>query len=198
MRRVSRPHPYIAISFIAATAMMAACQAGEAPAPNRLAGADIALAADTIVVRNVVPRNTTLDTLLRDHGVEAETVGRVVAAMAGVFDPRQLRSLQPFLIERSTLGALRLFEYEIDADRILRVSTTVDTPALAAEVVPIPKRLVESTAAGVIDRESSSLFAAMKTAGETRRKRSASISYSNSRSTPRDDRSIRNGCSERS
>jgi murein DD-endopeptidase MepM/ murein hydrolase activator NlpD len=146
--------------------MMAACQSGEAPSPVRPTGTDIALAADTIVVRNVVPRNTTLDTLLRDHGVEAETVGRVVAAIAGVFDPRQLRSLQPFLIERSTLGALRLFEYEIDADRFLRVSTTVDAPALAAEVLPIPKRLVESTAAGVIDRESASLFAAMKTAGE--------------------------------
>jgi murein DD-endopeptidase MepM/ murein hydrolase activator NlpD len=167
MRSVSRPHPYIC-SFVAAAALMAACGSSEAPAPTpaKLAGIDIALAADTVVVRNVVPRNTTLDALLREHGVEAEMVGRIVASMAGVFDPRQLRSLQPFVIERSTLGSLRLFEYEIDADRFLRVSAADDAPAISAEVLPIPKTKVESTAAGVIDKESSSLFAAMKTAGE--------------------------------
>ena len=165
MRRVSRPHPYIG-SLIAVTALVAACQSSPPPVPAHRAGFDIPLAADTIVVRNVVPRNTTLDALLRDHGVEAEAVGRVVAAMTGVFDPRQLRSLQPFLIERSSLGALRLFEYEIDADRFLRVSPAASVSDLDAEVLPIPKTLVESTAAGVIDEESSSLFAAMKSAGE--------------------------------
>jgi murein DD-endopeptidase MepM/ murein hydrolase activator NlpD len=166
MRSVSRPHPYIAASFVAATALLTACQSAPTPEPPKLSGVDIALAADTVVVRNVVPRNATLDALLRDHGIEGETVARVAAAMTGVFDPRQLRSLQPFVIERSSLGALRLFEYEIDADRFLRVSTAAGAPDLAAEVVPIPKTMVESTAAGVIDEESSSLFAAMKTAGE--------------------------------
>src|SRR5688572_4502313 len=107
MGRVSRPHPYIC-SFVAAAAMMAACRSSDAPPPTpaKLTGIDIVLAPDTVVVRNVVPRNTTLDALLREHGVQAETVGHIVASMAGVFDPRQLRSLQPFLIERSTLGAL--------------------------------------------------------------------------------------------
>ena len=133
---------------------------------GRPAGFDTPLAAETVVVRDVVPRNTTLDALLRDHGVEPHAVGSVVAAMTGVFDPRQLRSLQPFLIERSTLGALRMFEYEIDADRFLRVSPATTALALEAEVLPIPKTLEESTAAGVIDEDSSSLFAAMKTAGE--------------------------------
>jgi murein DD-endopeptidase MepM/ murein hydrolase activator NlpD len=145
---------------------MTACGSDSTPAPAKSAGADIALAAETIVVRNVVPRNTTLDGLLREHGFEGDTVGRVVSAMTDVFDPRKLRSLQPFLIERSTVGALRLFEYEIDADHVLRVSAGSLTPALSAEVVEIPKTVVESTAAGVIDEQSSSLFAAMKTAGE--------------------------------
>ena len=166
MRRVSRPHPYSCSSLILVTALLSACQQSTTPPPARPSGVDTPLAAETIVVRDVVPRNTTLDALLRDHGVEAAAVGRVVAAMTGVFDPRQLRSLQPFLIERTTLGALRLFEYEIDADRFLRVSSAATAPDLDAEVLPIPKTLEESSAAGVIDEQSSSLFAAMKTAGE--------------------------------
>jgi len=166
MRRVMRAHPYICSALILVTALLSACQQSTTPPPPRPSGVDTLLAAETIVVRDVVPRNTTLDALLRDHGVEAAAVGRVVAAMTGVFDPRQLRSLQPFLIERTTLGALRLFEYEIDADRFLRVSSAATAPDLDAEVLPIPKTLEESSAAGVIDEGSSSLFAAMKTAGE--------------------------------
>jgi murein DD-endopeptidase MepM/ murein hydrolase activator NlpD len=129
--------------------------------------ADIRLAAETIVVKNVVPRNTTLDGLLREHGLEGETVRRVVGAMTGVFDPRQLRSLQPFMLERSALGALRLFEYEIDADRFLRISPTDHgADELGAEILPIPKTLRHAAVAGAIDGEASSLFAAMKTTGE--------------------------------
>jgi murein DD-endopeptidase MepM/ murein hydrolase activator NlpD len=166
MRRVSAPHPFIRSPLILVTALLSACQQSPTPPTARATGFDTRLAPETIAVRDVIPRNTTLDSLLRDHGVEAEAVGRVVAAMRGVFDPRQLRSLQPFLLERTTLGALRLFEYEIDADRFLRVSSAATTPDLDAEVLPIPKTLQESVASGVIDEESSSLFAAMKTAGE--------------------------------
>lgn len=175
MGRNGRPHHYFCCcsSLILVAALLSACQQGPTPALSAVtadggtpSGFDIPLIAETIVVRDVVPRNTTLDALLREHGVEPEAVGRVVDAMMGVFDPRQLRSLQPFLIERTSLGALRLFEYEIDADRFLRVSSTATSPALDAEVLPIPKTVEESVAAGVIDEDSSSLFAAMKTAGE--------------------------------
>jgi murein DD-endopeptidase MepM/ murein hydrolase activator NlpD len=87
--------------------------------------------------------------------------------MTGVFDPRRLKSLQPFLLERTILGAVRLFEYEIDADSFLRV-TAVDhaSTELKAEVLPIPKTLEMATATGAITADTSSLFAAMKAAGE--------------------------------
>jgi murein DD-endopeptidase MepM/ murein hydrolase activator NlpD len=159
-----RPRTYACVA-VATAATLAGCGSPPRDTGARLA-ADIRLAAETIVVRNVVPRNTTLDALLREHGVEGDTVRRVVGAMAGVFDPRQLRSLQPFVLERSALGALRVFEYEIDADRFLRISPTDRVDELGAEILPIPKTLQNAAVAGAIDGTASSLFAAMKTTGE--------------------------------
>ena len=154
-----------AVFAIAASA--AGCETPPQPVSTSRTAIDIRLTPQTVVVRNVVPRSTTLDALLREHGLPPESVSRVVAAVTSVFDPRQLRSLQPFMLERSTLGVLRLFEYEIDGDRFLRVAPRSHGDVeLAAEVVPIPKTLEHATAAGTIDESSSSLFAAMKAAGE--------------------------------
>jgi murein DD-endopeptidase MepM/ murein hydrolase activator NlpD len=118
-------------------------------------------------VRDVVPRSTTLSTLLSAHGVASDRIGLIVEAVRGVFDPRRLRSFQPFVLERTLLGALRVFEYEIDADSFLRVAPRGGTPgALKAEVLPIPKTRVEAAARVTIDSDASSLFAAMTSAGE--------------------------------
>ena len=73
---------------------LAGCDRVEPPvaAPT----ADVVLQAETEMVTDVVPRHTTLEKLLGDHGVAAETVQRLIAASQAVFDPRRLRAMQPF------------------------------------------------------------------------------------------------------
>jgi len=128
---------------------------------------DIVLTPDTTQISGRVPQSTTLDTLLRGHGVADDAAVAVVNAARTVFDPRRLRALQPFSIERTVEGTLRFFEYEIDNDRFLRVApSAAGSAVLAAMVVPIPKTLEHLTAAGRIDAGTPSLFQSMAGAGE--------------------------------
>jgi murein DD-endopeptidase MepM/ murein hydrolase activator NlpD len=132
------------------------------PAPR-----DITLPIDSHRVEGLVPSRTTLETLLRGHGVADDAAADVVAAARTVFDPRRLRSLQPFSIERSLAGALRAFEYEIDGDRLLRIAPAdLGSVTLSAAVVPIPKTLERGVASGTIDAATPSLFQSMTAAGE--------------------------------
>lgn len=146
---------------------VAAC--GDADATLRPAAeepADIELAPETAMIRGLVPPDATLDTILRGHGVAADAAAAVAAAAREVFDPRRLRSLQPFLLERTLDGALRLFEYEIDARTLLRIAADESGTALRAELLPIPYTLEPGEAAGVIDDETPSLFESIQAAGE--------------------------------
>jgi len=131
------------------------------------AARDIALVPDTTLVKGLIPQRTTLDTLLRGHGVADDAAVAVVQAAGRVFDPRRLRSLQPFSLERTLEGALSLFEYRIDVDTFLRVTRTLRAAeAWTAEIVPVPKVVEQAVAAGRIDRATPSLFQAMDAAGE--------------------------------
>ena len=128
---------------------------------------DIALVPDTTRIRGLIPQRTTLDTLLRGHGVADDAAVGVVQAAAHVFDPRRLRSLQPFSLERTLEGALRLFEYEVDAKTFLRVKPAAPgADTWTAELVPIPRTLEHAVTAGRIDSDTPSLFQAMDAAGE--------------------------------
>ena len=128
---------------------------------------DIVLAPDTKRIKGLIPQRTTLNTLLRGHGVADDAAVGVVQAAARVFDPRRLRSLQPFSLERTIEGALRLFEYEVDANTFLRVAPAAGGGAAwTAELLPIPRRLEHAVTAGRIDRDTPSLFQAMDAAGE--------------------------------
>jgi murein DD-endopeptidase MepM/ murein hydrolase activator NlpD len=131
-------------------------------------GTDIHLAPDTTLVQGLVPRNATLSAMLHAEGLAADVVEGVVQAARTVFDPRRLRSLQPFSLERTVDGALRYFEYEIDGESLLRVIPVnpLAREELHAEVLPIPKTLEHAAAAGRIDRQTPSLFQAMTAAGE--------------------------------
>ena len=150
---------------------MAGCSAepvGDPDAPPAMLRSDlrdIVLTPDTTLVSGLVPRSTTLDTLLRGHGVADDAAMSVVQAARTVFDPRRLRALQPFSIERTLEGTLRFFQYEIDNDRFLRVAPSA-SGALDATVVPIPKTLEHVTATGRIDAETPSLFQSVAGAGE--------------------------------
>ena len=144
-----------------------ACSTPDAPdvadaPPTR----DIFLTPDTTVVRGLVANAATLDTMLRDHGLAADAVVAAIDAARAVFDPRRLRSAQPFILERTLEGALRYFEYEIDNESFLRV-TPAGAGSLAAAVLPIPRTLETAVASGTIDQETPSLFEAMEEAGES-------------------------------
>jgi len=149
--------------------LLAACAAPEAVAPRTTAArnADIPLTADSVRVEGEVPLGTSLEYLLRDNGLAQAAATRVIDAVREVFDPRQLRASQPFTLVSSVEGLLRLFEYEIDADRLLRIAALPGTALLQAEVLPIPKTLEHATVAGMISESTPSLYQAMATTGET-------------------------------
>ena len=171
MRRVAALAPHeramaratlIAFSLV----ILAGCADEDVP-PPRVSGADVYLTPDTTAIRGIVPHRSTMDSMLRANGLGASAVEEVVAAARSVFDPRRLRSLQPFLIERTVDGALRLFEYEIDNDSFLRITKTPGvTSGVRAEVLPIPKTLETATASGEIGETTPSLFQSIETAGE--------------------------------
>jgi murein DD-endopeptidase MepM/ murein hydrolase activator NlpD len=146
--------------------LLASC-AGEVPPPAPQLRPDVFLTPDTMKVDGVVPHNATLDAMLRGHGVAADAAQAVIVAARQVFDPRRLRSLQPFSLVRTLDGALRYFEYEIDTNTFLRVvSRRRANGALHAELVPIPKTIEHDVAAGAIDTRTPSLFASIQAAGE--------------------------------
>lgn len=165
MRRTPR---YSATTlFIVSWLCSSACRAtSDAPQHRVHAGADVLLASQTVVVRSVVPEHATLDALLDSQGLAGDAVAHIITAVRKVFDPRQLRSRQPFELERSSDGALRSFQYEIDANSFLRVEPGA-ADDLDAAIVPIPKTLEHASVAGVIDEDASSLFAAMHRSGES-------------------------------
>jgi murein DD-endopeptidase MepM/ murein hydrolase activator NlpD len=136
---------------------------------GRSAPADIPLARDGDVVEARVPRNATLETLLRSHAVSTELSSSLVQAVAGVFNPRNLRANQPYQLVRTLDGVFREFRYEIDANRVLRVASRPadeGTPGFHVEVLPIPKDLVPTARAVEITRERPSLIGAFEAIGE--------------------------------
>lgn len=152
-----------AVMICCQVAFLAGCGRGEPVVAA--AGADVVLQPEAEVVTDVVPRNTTLETLLRGHGLEADTVQGLIAATRTVFDPRRLRASQPFEIERTLDGGFRSFAYEIDAENYLQVSDE-GAGELAAAILPIPRQRQQALAAGTIGGDTPSLFQAMEAAGE--------------------------------
>jgi murein DD-endopeptidase MepM/ murein hydrolase activator NlpD len=152
--------------FLVSCVCVSAC-ATDAPLPS-VSGQDVFLTPDTTLINGLVAQRTTLEATLRDHGLAADVVSTVVEAAQTVFDPRRLRSAQPFVLERTLEGALRHFEYDIDADSLLRVTPiALGADDLRADVLPIPKTLERAVAAGTINESAPSLFQAMAATGES-------------------------------
>ncbi len=162
---MSRHSPSCALCL----AILAAACARPAPLPQTGRRPDIELRPETVTIEARVPRYATLESLLRAQQLSAPFVEVAVAAAQSVFDPRRLRSDRPYHLVRTFDGALREFEYQIDADRFLRIiSRHRDQPALLdAEVVPYAKRTAVVAVRGRIDADHSSVIAAMEEAGET-------------------------------
>jgi murein DD-endopeptidase MepM/ murein hydrolase activator NlpD len=154
---------------LALSVLAAACtREAPRPAPTERRP-DIELKSETVTVEARVPRSATLDSLLRQQQVSADIVQSAIEAARSVFNPRQLRSDRPYRLVRTFDGLLREFEYQIDADRFLRIIANVrDRPSLlVAEVLAYEKRTDVVAVRGQIDGTHSSVIAAIAASGET-------------------------------
>ncbi len=141
--------------------------AEDAP-PPRVQGADVHLAPDTTEIRGLVADDSTMDSMLRVNGLSASVVQEVIAAARAVFDPRKLRTRQPFLLERTLDGALRLFEYR-DRRRLVPPDCArrlILPTARARKCCRYPRRREQVTRSGAIDETTPSLFQSIDAAGE--------------------------------
>ena len=140
----------------------------EAPAPAPSGRADIVLPVESRIIEALVPRQATLESLLLQHELPTHLVHAAIESARAVFNPRQLRAERPYRLVLSLDGFLKEFEYQIDADRFLRiVSRDLAAPEkLDAEVLPYDKDTEIVGIRGTIDSEHSSLIAAMDRTGE--------------------------------
>jgi hypothetical protein len=129
---------------------------------------DVVLRAENAVIESRVPRNATLDSILRQHQLSADLVNAAVQSARSVFNPRQLRADRPYRLVLSLDGFLREFEYEIDTDRFLRIINrdSGKPEALDAEVLPFDKESNVVAIHGDIDADHPSLIAAIGESGE--------------------------------
>lgn len=155
---------------LAAAAAISACAGGDPARVGSVATSvsDVLLKSETAVIEARVPRHATLDSLLRQHRLSTDLVNAVVRSATSVFNPRQIRADRPYRLVLSVDGFLREFEYEIDADTLLRIiSRDRSRPeVLDAEVVPVDKQSSVVAVRGEIGQGASSLIAAMGQTGE--------------------------------
>lgn len=155
-------------SAIALVALLSACAQGPEVAPPSPPRRDILLPLDHQIIEAIVPRNATLDGLLRQHNLNVELVQAAIESARAVFDPRDLRANRPYRLVRSLDGLLREFEYQIDADRFLRIVNPdrSQPEVLQAQVLSYEKHTQVAAIRGQIDSERNSLIAAVADAGE--------------------------------
>jgi murein DD-endopeptidase MepM/ murein hydrolase activator NlpD len=156
------------VSLTAGAMLLTAACTQEAPPPAAPARADIVLPVETHIVEAIVPRQATLESLLLQHDLPGHLVQATIASARAVFNPRQLRAERPYRLVLSVDGLLREFEYQIDADRFLRiVNRDRSVPEkLDAEVLAYDKDIDVVAIRGRIDEDHSSLIAAMDATGE--------------------------------
>lgn len=141
-----------------------ACDRSPADRPNEKS--DIALPAEVRVLTSRVTPGATLSSLLHAEQIAEHEIAELVGRAASVFDVRKLRTDRPYRVIRAITGVLRGFEYEIDTDRVLRLSRPDAGKPFIASIDGIDKRTETRVAVGAIDRETPSLFEAMSHAGE--------------------------------
>jgi len=167
---------YTFFALLAAAAI--ACGRGDAPRraartpASRLAElsssakADIVLAADTTIVSAHIAAGATLASILHAQNVVTSDVTELVRRAGSVFDLRKVRKDQPYRLETTAVGTVRRLDYEIDGDRLLHVARADRDQQLVAEVLPIAKTRRVEIVRAQIDREHTSLVAALDDAGE--------------------------------
>ena len=153
---------------VAALWFLTACARQAPPPPASVHAQDIFLPPQAQVIEAVVPPHATLDGLLRSYEFPTGMIEAAVRSAGSVFNLRQLRERQPYRLVKSIDGLLEEFEYQIDADRFLRIfAPDLTRPdVLDAKVVPYEKDTTVETVRGTIDAAHPSLIAAMIGAGE--------------------------------
>ena len=123
---------------------------------------------ETDVIEATVPPHATLDSLLRANRLREDLIAGAVEAARAVFNPRRLRTGQPYRLVRSLDGLLREFEYGIDTDRFLRITSgDPDSPgAVSAQVLDYDKQTAVAAIDARIDSKRPSLIAAIEATGE--------------------------------
>jgi murein DD-endopeptidase MepM/ murein hydrolase activator NlpD len=137
---------------------------------DRVTGQDVLLPRDVDVIEATVPRNATLQGLLKGHEASSDLADSIVGAVRSQFDPRHLKANQPYRLTTSLDGLFREFRYHMDAERFLRVAlragASTASPQFDVEVVPYPKEVVTDAVTVEITRDRPSLWAALEDHGE--------------------------------
>src|SRR5215210_290768 len=153
-------HSLVSLSFA-----LGVCACARTPEPDhrQTPRSDQMLRSEVERISARVPAKATLDSLLRAHNLAAGPVKAAVASAASVFNPRALRADRPYRLVRTIDGLLREFEYEIDANRFLRIiSPDRNRPELLeATVVPIEKQTSVVSVTATIDPQHPSLISAV-------------------------------------
>jgi murein DD-endopeptidase MepM/ murein hydrolase activator NlpD len=160
--------------FLAALLVTTAAFAGgcgrSAPALNPTVRHDIALPIDTSIVSGRVPRNATLESLLKQNAVEPDLAASMAGAAGAVFNPRSLRADRSYRLVKTLDGLFREFQYQIDAERFLRVvfrdRSHDGEPQFDVAVLPYPKSISVDAVTAEITRDRSSLVGAFDAIGE--------------------------------
>ena len=165
MTRLTRH--WTALGLLSAFAASHACGAVDPPAELRTA--DIRLVAEAVrTIEDRIPVRATLASVLRGHDVGTPVISRVVEAAQRAFNLRELRAGQPYRVVLTLDGVLRSFEYVIDRDRFLRVTTpaTAESGEMIAEIVEYPAATTVAVVTGGITTDRPSLIASIAHAGE--------------------------------
>jgi len=148
-------------------ALLAASCGGGTAQPERQ---DVLLPRDVDVIQATVPRNATLQSLLKGHKASSDFADSIVGAVRSQFDPRRLKANQPYSLTTTLDGLFREFRYTLDADKFLRVAlregASAAAPQFDVEVVPYPKEVRTDAVSVCVTRERSSLWAALEDRGE--------------------------------
>lgn len=169
----STRHIWLLTGSLLATAV---CTSVPPESPGRLVG-DVHLAPEVEIIEARVPPRATLSGLLRAHGVDDPLVAAIAEAARPVIDLRRVRAHQPYRLVRTLDGLLQRFEYQIDGERLLRVSLSDPrAPFSSGAPTPVARLDVETVAfettraavavRGEIDARRGSLVEAIEATGE--------------------------------
>jgi murein DD-endopeptidase MepM/ murein hydrolase activator NlpD len=108
-----------------------------------------------------LPARTTFSQFLTGQGFDARTSEELVRNVRPVYDLGHVRAGNEVGISRTAHGELRALSYQIDPDRVLKVSSTAS--GFEATIVKVPYTL---TTSGVSGQVQDSLIQAVENAGE--------------------------------